>query len=470
MERKQAVALIVLCVSMLLVFTGCPQVSFEYNQADDIVLAQVDWDDQLSFEQIFNSVDADVRRVGIGYLINDSVLHSVDWGIEDQSSQLIELRSIREAIYYPDHLRIVPVAELENGKTVLGNMSLWSGTIAGRLLGTNGFSQNGLHWEVSVPFKPVSTPVESQTWNWPGYKVQAIIGNDVGVWVMGSFYAAGGRHGFIQAFTRSHTGGLNRVDDWFVDGLFQYCSPLMLSNEKLYAVHGNSISGGRTILEFDVQQPQYLLDPRAVVELSAGVEDMAISEGILWITSLGSGFRSVDLGSGQVLASMPIYSRGIAIAENIAYLCAHNDGVLVFDVSDPSNPSEITRIDDEGIWAVDVVFGPEKTAYVLWGNGHLVSYDVSDLSSPRKLGSYDHVGNCFDKRIQATDWFVVLNLNNVDSMNHYAGVEVIDVVDPSHPVLVSSDYRLHNDVNCFMIGSKLYGRKFQEFKVWDLLE
>jgi hypothetical protein len=447
---------------------GCPQVAVQYDQSSDQLSATMRWDSHLTSQQLFNGVTADFSRVGLAYLINETTVGKIDWAGSVSSPLSISMVKARQAFGYPDRLWVVPVAEQIDRQTVYGNMSLWTATLLGQIAGANGLAANGQYWEISVPYRALPTPTSFQTFNWPDVETNSITGNNGCVLAMGAYFVpSGGRHGFIQAFERAQNGALNPTDDYCCDGLFQYCSPLALAGNKLYTVYGNS-GLSRTILEFEISDPRNLPEPRSVVQVPMGVFDLAVNNGVLWVSGGDAGCCAVDLNSGNIVSTLPQYAEGLAAQGNVLYLCGHDGGLIVYDISNASQPKEVARLREANPYAVDVAV-KNNIACALWNDGHVVTYDINEPLNPIKLGFYDHAGSCWSTSIQLVGFQAVVSLNNVDSMNHFAGVDILDIVNPTTPKLASSERNLMNDRRGCVIGTKLYSTKQQKLVVEALL-
>jgi len=123
-----------------------------------------------------------------------------------------------------------------------------------------------------------------------------------------------------------------------------------------------------------------------------------------------------QLGSAHAYQMLTIHVVG-----DIAYLGCADGKFLIFDVSDPSNMHEISRLDH---WDRELrVFVQGTYAYVTPEARELSIVDVSDPASPSVVGVFE---TC-----PARDVFVVGNLAYVAAMD--SGMVVLDVADPSTP-------------------------------------
>jgi hypothetical protein len=108
--------------------------------------------------------------------------------------------------------------------------------------------------------------------------------------------------------------------------------------------------------------------------------------------------------------------------------------LLVFDITDPAQPSHVGTFETEGAPAGLALAG--NTAYVSATGQGLLSIDITDPSTPTRVGAAD-TGECS---------------GSVELVDHRAYVkcgdflDVVDVTDQTHPVL-ERDMALPSDAN-----------------------
>jgi hypothetical protein len=98
------------------------------------------------------------------------------------------------------------------------------------------------------------------------------------------------------------------------------------------------------------------------------------------------GFQVVGLSSNSLRDITTIVESGVfyekmCIDGDYLFIAAHNDGIRIFDISDPENPAPVGRIDDGFVdaWAICTV---GDTACVADGGGGLKIIDVTDKNNP----------------------------------------------------------------------------------------
>lgn len=80
--------------------------------------------------------------------------------------------------------------------------------------------------------------------------------------------------------------------------------------------------------------------------------------------------------------------KGLGLDGNILFVCLRNDGIKVFDISDPSNLEELYHFD--GFGAFDLI--PTNGLLMVIGDDELHQFDYSDIENMYKLSVYDIKG------------------------------------------------------------------------------
>ena len=126
----------------------------------------------------------------------------------------------------------------------------------------------------------------------------------------------------------------------------------------------------------------------------------------------------------------PDEANGIYIADGLAYVADYMTGLLVFDISDKSNPVKISELDLSGD-GMDV-FVSGKFAYVACGYSGLQIIDISDIKNMRAVSSFkqEDSSNDYATRLQVKDNLVFL----ADSVG---GFKIIDASIPEAPKIIS---------------------------------
>jgi hypothetical protein len=119
---------------------------------------------------------------------------------------------------------------------------------------------------------------------------------------------------------------------------------------------------------------------------------------------------------------LPDFALGVYVSGNYAYVADWVAGLRVIDVSNPSNPREISFFDTPG--GASGVYVSGNYAYVADWDAGLRVIDVSNPSNPREVGFLDTPGEALDVYVSGNYAYVA---------GGYAGLRVIDVSNPSNP-------------------------------------
>ncbi len=130
----------------------------------------------------------------------------------------------------------------------------------------------------------------------------------------------------------------------------------------------------------------------------------------------------------------------VALQDHFAFLAQGWRGLRILDVADPANPIEISSVALQGdarAVAVDGTF-----AYVILAPGSLAVIDISDPTSAAQVASYDLRGNARSVAVTGKLAYVPsaarlkLDAGGLHVVSS-AGLHVIDIADPAHPVEVA---------------------------------
>ena len=116
----------------------------------------------------------------------------------------------------------------------------------------------------------------------------------------------------------------------------------------------------------------------------------------------------------------------IYVVDHHAYLCA-GGMVIVLDISDPSNPVEVSRIYTPGMALAVHVF--DGFAYVADRREGLRVINISDLKNPQEVGYYDTPGGAHDVHIAENKTYKKIHAYVADG----DFLRVLDVSDPGNP-------------------------------------
>jgi len=121
------------------------------------------------------------------------------------------------------------------------------------------------------------------------------------------------------------------------------------------------------------------------------------------------------------------YAQAVAVTGDYAYVANRGEGLTILDVSDPTRPVEAGSIDTQGSAQDVAVEG--RIAYVADQRGGLQIIDVSRPEDPRLLSTFDTRGHA--EALAFRDGVVFVAVGD-------AGLELVDVSDPSAPFAIAS--------------------------------
>jgi len=143
----------------------------------------------------------------------------------------------------------------------------------------------------------------------------------------------------------------------------------------------------------------------------------------LYVVNISNPNNPVNLGS--ISGTSNLILENLDLEENILAVCAHTDGVLLYDISDPVNPSYTATIDADNAWAVVISGG---FIYIANNNKILIA-DISDVNNPTQIGSIE-TSNAV-KDIAVTDEYMYVALGS-------DGVDIFNLNDPQSPQLLDN--------------------------------
>ena len=132
--------------------------------------------------------------------------------------------------------------------------------------------------------------------------------------------------------------------------------------------------------------------------------------------------------SPAVLGSviLPATINRIAVAGSLAYVAAGAAGLRVVDVSNPAHPTEVSHAD--GL-AYDIAV---SGTHVYLAAGDLRIYDVANPAAPVQIGSWSGGEHSVTRVVAAGEFAYVAGPTDLI----LAGVSIVRVSDPTHPVAV----------------------------------
>jgi len=142
------------------------------------------------------------------------------------------------------------------------------------------------------------------------------------------------------------------------------------------------------------------------------------------------------------------YSYDVTVSGNVAVIANNMNGVLIFDISNKSNPIEVHRIP---IFRAIKVLIQDNLLFIISNYQTIMIYDITDIEFPVNKGQY--TADIFWKSY--IDFIV--DGNYLTLLNREGGIEIIDVSNPYLPFKVDEhhfDYFTCEDL--LLDGSLLY--------------
>ena len=125
----------------------------------------------------------------------------------------------------------------------------------------------------------------------------------------------------------------------------------------------------------------------------------------------------------------------VQVVGDYAYV-TNNDGMMVIDVSNPSNPETIGELLSGGSMGVDV---ESNLVYIATVSNGLIIADISSPTNPQQIGQYS--GAAY--RIAVSGSYAYIG-------NFNGGFKIVNISDPTDPVLVGE----YSDPRCDAIEIK----------------
>ena len=186
----------------------------------------------------------------------------------------------------------------------------------------------------------------------------------------------------------------------------------------------------------------------------------------------------VSYRAGRVLDGSWVYC--VQVVDDVAFV-GYEGGLLILDVSDPGNATELGSYTSRPVQAIDVRNGH---AYCVWSpadpsQNRVFVLDVSDPTDPQPVGEIAPPGSpqfpelfqtSFDTALVVTaDQYAYVpfeDFYNPSAINHYIGV--LDVSDPANPVWVAY-CQVDDSVNHLLLnGDYLYAAGSQHLATIDV--
>jgi len=130
-----------------------------------------------------------------------------------------------------------------------------------------------------------------------------------------------------------------------------------------------------------------------------------------------------DINFAPDVSLNPGYKRDMLVYNNYMYMAHGNDGILVFDITNPGAPSQVSNFGPTNLIMMDIDNGILSTVNTI---GYVTTYDYSvSPTNPPYLDMYTNPDASLGEDIVAIGDYVYVSL-------YYEGIWVFDVSDPDN--------------------------------------
>ncbi len=213
---------------------------------------------------------------------------------------------------------------------------------------------------------------------------------------------------------------------------FSSVEDVQVSGDYLYVLDG---SDGLVVADVsDAGHPEMLGSLASVgrgnhLYLSGHYAFITSIYGDFWIVDVSEPTNPREVGHLELKRKMsgmdqPVYLTGVYVSGPYAYLGADVQGLYLVDISQPSEPRVVSRM-DFGLKAYDVALsGDGRVAYVADSAYGIEVYDVTRHASPEFLERVETDGDAYGLFVSENRLYVA----------EQERVEVFDISEPQHPV------------------------------------
>ncbi len=187
--------------------------------------------------------------------------------------------------------------------------------------------------------------------------------------------------------------------------------------------------------------------------------DLEMKDDFVFETDSFHGLSAVDLTDpmNPILASSVLINRaqtkGFVIKGNLAYIPA-SYGLHIVDISDPYDLTEIGYAATDQINWVEVANGYAYTTQYYSYNDGLHIFDVSDPAHPQFVRTDPGTSVYTDLLVKGD--YLYVGCRRLNGVHGISGVEIFDLSDPIYPLLVSSFQTELGPLDLKLEGNRLY--------------
>ena len=195
---------------------------------------------------------------------------------------------------------------------------------------------------------------------------------------------------------------------------FDSTNPVHMVTDGRYAYVAAWLNGAPGVLILDIIDPAHPLEIASFPFDNIDYSLLAATDGVLYVSKAGDGILVYDVSipTNPVLASHyePIENMSVSqmtISDNHAYLADYSLGLIVLDISNPLQPVVVGLNNEEGISRLEV---QDHYAYAL-RTSELIIYDISNPAQPILVGRYSHPSHSPTEAFTVSGSYLYINGN-----------------------------------------------------------
>jgi hypothetical protein len=261
--------------------------------------------------------------------------------------------------------------------------------------------------------------------------------------------------------------GLELVSERFVDIGMPVDVYVTQGHAYVVSVPRGPQPGGLTV--FDVREPTSPVKVKTVQFNGDSYWNGVWSKGnALYVASANNGVLVFDItepANPRLVTSLPgqAANNHTVFVDGDRLYAALNESVTLYDISTPTHPVELSRyVSEDGLAYPHDMFAVGDRLYISYAEVGYLVVDVSDPVHPRTLGNYSYL-NQFS-HANAVGTFAGRSLAFMGGEGPGEHLRVLDITDPANMVKIGR-FQLRPAVsihNMLLVGQKLYVAWYQE--------
>ncbi len=162
-------------------------------------------------------------------------------------------------------------------------------------------------------------------------------------------------------------------------------------------------------------------------------------------------FYDANLDIASVVEKSSVSLEDAGIKNTHVLFAAHQDGLVIYDISEPGSPQYVSRVPTSNAWSL--AQGKNDLIYIADGQAGLTIVDISDRANPQILSTAPAGGAA--RHIKIKDRFAFLAVGG-------QGVDVLDISDPEKPKMMDNfatgGFNARIDVQGDLIAAAVWDR------------